>query len=119
MNFQSIFILLVTILSTSIGYKVEESSNGVKVCMTPHESAYQDVFLTLIPDNILSLGFEIESYDSDSYDYNTINKKIKDNIDQKVMESFAQSLGTFTYKNPTNVTVVSDLSQCSGTTYNY
>uniref|UniRef100_A0A0N5BBQ9 Secreted protein n=1 Tax=Strongyloides papillosus TaxID=174720 RepID=A0A0N5BBQ9_STREA len=85
MNFQSIFILLTSILSTSLGYKVDcgSGNEGCLVCMTPKESAYQDVFLETIPDDILALNFDISS--EDIFEYNTLNKRIKDKVDQDIM----------------------------------
>uniref|UniRef100_A0A0K0EZ29 Uncharacterized protein n=1 Tax=Strongyloides venezuelensis TaxID=75913 RepID=A0A0K0EZ29_STRVS len=119
MNFQSVFILLVSILSTTLGYKVDcnNSNGGCLICMTPTESTYQDKFLDTIPEQTLALGFNIDSYDSDDYEYNTINKRIKENIDQNTIKLFVEKLGKFTYKNPTNIKVVSNLSQCNGQSY--
>uniref|UniRef100_A0A0N5BBR0 Transposase n=1 Tax=Strongyloides papillosus TaxID=174720 RepID=A0A0N5BBR0_STREA len=78
--------------------------------MTPKEPAYQNVFLSTLPDEILSSNFDISS--EDSYDYSTLNQRIKQHVDQDIMRRFVEKLGKFSYKYPTNVKVVSDLSKC-------
>uniref|UniRef100_A0A0N5BU10 Uncharacterized protein n=1 Tax=Strongyloides papillosus TaxID=174720 RepID=A0A0N5BU10_STREA len=118
MNFQGVLILLVTIVSITLEYKVDCPNNGNKcsICMTPQESAYKTVFLTTIPEKVLELGLDIDSYDNDEYAYNFVNQQIKNNVDQKTMQQFVEKLGQ--YVNPTKITIVSDLSQCEGKSYN-
>uniref|UniRef100_A0A0N5CDN7 Secreted protein n=1 Tax=Strongyloides papillosus TaxID=174720 RepID=A0A0N5CDN7_STREA len=79
MNFQNILILFVTTISITSGYETDCSDNEKKcyITMSPFEPTYREVFLTSLPTNVLALNLEIDKYDYDEFDLNTVNQRLK------------------------------------------
>ncbi|CEF70902.1 Hypothetical protein SRAE_X000023200 [Strongyloides ratti] len=101
-----------------MGYKVDCSADWQKGCtifLSPFETTY-DTFLGYLKEKTLELGFTFD-YNSDQYDYDTVNEKIKKKVPFDVKNQFAKGLGTFNPRYPIDVKVVPKLDAINGNTY--
>uniref|UniRef100_A0A0N5CBX3 Secreted protein n=1 Tax=Strongyloides papillosus TaxID=174720 RepID=A0A0N5CBX3_STREA len=112
-------LLLIALTTTfSFGLKTNCNKNDTQTCtiwMTPNETYYSSVFLTLIDPMIeLAMDYAFEGNEPDVDPFNTVNELIIDEINKTIVENFVRKIVNFTYRNPTNITIVKDLSNVTG-----
>uniref|UniRef100_A0A0N5CC48 Secreted protein n=1 Tax=Strongyloides papillosus TaxID=174720 RepID=A0A0N5CC48_STREA len=114
MKFICILLLIALFTTSSFGLRTNCPLNLLKPCtiyMTPNETFYTSVFLSNIhPMLELAMDYAFEGNEPDVDPYHTVNELIKDEINQTTINNNTANVTDFRYRNPTNITIVKDLS---------